>query len=223
MTTLRVLKFGGTSVGAPDRLVRVTELIARERGLGPIAVVVSAMGDTTDWLLEAAHAAARGDTLAAGTLVDRAMQLAIDAGLGALHTLLTLPDARPAAPADVPAADVPAAPAAPPSRTDPLAPDAPTDDPDARAHDPATAPRSDAAPAAEHDDVPERELDALEPDASDPPPHARDTSPSTASDLTAPALPLDPPERDLAAQVREQLAPIRQVLAGVALLRQCTP
>ena len=61
MTTLRVLKFGGSSVGASERLVRVTDLILREQAIGPVAVVVSAMGDTTDWLIEAAHAAERGD------------------------------------------------------------------------------------------------------------------------------------------------------------------
>ena len=57
----RVLKFGGSSLGAPDRLEQVTEAVAGERENGPVAVVCSAMGDTTDWLLEAVDFAADGD------------------------------------------------------------------------------------------------------------------------------------------------------------------
>ncbi len=59
--SLRVLKFGGTSVGSASRVARAAELIAQEATLGPVAVVVSAMGKTTDRLLAAAEAAARGD------------------------------------------------------------------------------------------------------------------------------------------------------------------
>lgn len=107
MTSLRVLKFGGSSVGAADRLVRVTDLILREAALGPVAVVVSAMGDSTDWLIDAAKAAARGDSLAADTLVDRIASLAVDTGLGALPELLRRrPDDTDAAqPGDTP--DIP--------------------------------------------------------------------------------------------------------------------
>ena len=147
MTKLRVLKFGGSSVGAPERLVRVTDLIARERALGPIAVVVSAMGDTTDWLIDAAQAAARGDTLAVETLVDRVAQLAIDTALGAQATLR------------------------------------------------AAHPQPDSAPA-----TPPDEAELLE----------------EIEDLPTRA------PTDLVAHVTEMLAPLRQVLTGVALLRQCT-
>jgi aspartokinase/homoserine dehydrogenase 1 len=94
MTPLRVLKFGGSSVGQADRLVRVTDLVERERAVGPVAVVISAMGDTTDWLLDAARAAARGDADAADAVVERVGQLAVDAGLGALRELLRRPDLR---------------------------------------------------------------------------------------------------------------------------------
>ncbi len=59
--SLRVLKFGGTSVGSADRLRRAIDIAAHEASLGPIAVVVSAMGDTTDWLIRAAELAAAGD------------------------------------------------------------------------------------------------------------------------------------------------------------------
>jgi len=98
MTTLRVLKFGGSSVGASERLVRVTDLIAREQALGPIAVVVSAMGDTTDWLIDAAHAAERGDQAAAEALVARVDELAREVGLGALRELAARPERDPAEP-----------------------------------------------------------------------------------------------------------------------------
>lgn len=55
------MKFGGSSVGAPDRLLQALELIARERARGPVAVVVSAMADTTDLLIAAVDAAAAGE------------------------------------------------------------------------------------------------------------------------------------------------------------------
>lgn len=59
-SSYRVLKFGGTSVGTPERLLRVADIIASERETGPVAVVVSAQGHTTDRLIEAAEAAAAG-------------------------------------------------------------------------------------------------------------------------------------------------------------------
>ena len=85
--TYRVMKFGGSSVGAPERVARVVELITRERALGPIAVVVSAMGDVTDWLLDAIAAAARGDDATAQQIADRIEQLALDNGRGAYALL----------------------------------------------------------------------------------------------------------------------------------------
>ncbi|MBX6363959.1 MAG: aspartate kinase [Gemmatimonadetes bacterium] len=55
--TLIVQKFGGTSVGTPERIRRVAGRIVRERAGGrDVVVVVSAMGDTTDDLLELAAA-----------------------------------------------------------------------------------------------------------------------------------------------------------------------
>ncbi len=84
----RVFKFGGSSLGAVARIVRVTELVAQElpRG-GPLAVVVSAMGDTTDWLIEAAKAAASGDYDAANAVADRIIGLALANTRGALEEL----------------------------------------------------------------------------------------------------------------------------------------
>jgi len=54
---LVVQKFGGSSVGDADRIRRVAQRIARARVTGAdLVVVVSAMGDTTDELLQLAAA-----------------------------------------------------------------------------------------------------------------------------------------------------------------------
>jgi aspartokinase/homoserine dehydrogenase 1 len=89
-----VLKYGGSSVG--QRLPRVCESIfehvvaaddtasysAADGGMfvGParVAVVVSAMGKSTDLLLDAAGAAQVGDVAAADSVVDRIRILAVD-------------------------------------------------------------------------------------------------------------------------------------------------
>jgi aspartate kinase len=56
MSELVVHKYGGTSVGTPERLAAVADRIQRvHKGGTPIVVVVSAMGDTTDDLLRLAH------------------------------------------------------------------------------------------------------------------------------------------------------------------------
>ena len=48
-----VVKFGGTSVGSGERIKRAAESVAKEFNEGnEVAVVVSAMGDTTDYLLD---------------------------------------------------------------------------------------------------------------------------------------------------------------------------
>ncbi|XGI83072.1 aspartate kinase [Halorutilales archaeon Cl-col2-1] len=48
-----VVKFGGTSVGSGERIKRAAESVAEERRKGnEIVVVVSAMGDTTDHLID---------------------------------------------------------------------------------------------------------------------------------------------------------------------------
>ena len=54
--SLIVQKYGGSSVADPDRLRMVARRIAKARDAGDdVAVVVSAMGDTTDDLLQLAH------------------------------------------------------------------------------------------------------------------------------------------------------------------------
>lgn len=77
----RVFKFGGTSLGAADRLARVVEIIATERARGPLVAVVSAMGHTTDWLVEAADHAAAGRADEAELAIDRTVDLVTSVGL----------------------------------------------------------------------------------------------------------------------------------------------
>jgi len=86
----RVMKFGGSSVGVAERLSRVLQIIATERQKGPIAVVVSAMGDTTDWLIDAAALAHQGDPDGATRIVERVADLAIQNG----HKMLAAAEAR---------------------------------------------------------------------------------------------------------------------------------
>lgn len=81
----RVFKFGGTSVGAPQRLAQVLRIIRQGCAAGPLAVVVSAPGDTTDWLLDAGRHAAAGDLARAETLVDDIVSLARASVRGALE------------------------------------------------------------------------------------------------------------------------------------------
>ena len=56
MAALVVQKFGGSSLAGADRIRHVARRVARERQTGTdLVVVVSAMGDTTDDLIELAH------------------------------------------------------------------------------------------------------------------------------------------------------------------------
>ncbi|MGA9768700.1 MAG: aspartate kinase [Blastocatellia bacterium] len=52
-----VQKFGGTSVKSIARIKNVAGLVARAADRDPVVVVVSAMGDTTDYLVKLAHQA----------------------------------------------------------------------------------------------------------------------------------------------------------------------
>lgn len=55
----QVYKFGGSSLGTSGRLPKVLELIAA--GPRPLSVVVSALGDSTDWLILCARSAEEGN------------------------------------------------------------------------------------------------------------------------------------------------------------------
>ncbi|MEM9691797.1 MAG: bifunctional aspartate kinase/homoserine dehydrogenase I [Myxococcota bacterium] len=71
-----VLKFGGSSQGTADRLERVTTIIRESAAQRPTAVVVSALGGSTDRLIRAAECAARGDVDGAKHLIDDVFDLA---------------------------------------------------------------------------------------------------------------------------------------------------
>jgi aspartokinase/homoserine dehydrogenase 1 len=70
----RVHKFGGSSLSR--RLPAVLGLIAEARPGGPLAVVVSAPGDATDWLFAAARRAEAGDAAGAEAELHRVQALA---------------------------------------------------------------------------------------------------------------------------------------------------
>jgi len=54
--SLLVQKYGGTSVGSPERIAAVADrIVASRRSGAELVVVVSAMGDTTDDLIQLAH------------------------------------------------------------------------------------------------------------------------------------------------------------------------
>ncbi|EQC32508.1 hypothetical protein SDRG_09834 [Saprolegnia diclina VS20] len=71
-----VYKFGGTSVGSPDRLFQLVSLVKAERRR-VIAVVVSAMAKNTDLLLDAAALAAAGNIDDALLLIDRVQAITV--------------------------------------------------------------------------------------------------------------------------------------------------
>jgi len=58
---MKVLKFGGSSVGSPENIERVTQLVLNARRQDKIAVVISAFSGVTDALLEMTQTAAQGD------------------------------------------------------------------------------------------------------------------------------------------------------------------
>jgi len=59
--TLRVMKFGGTSVGDTTCISRAAQIVAQSARESAIVVVVSAMGGVTNRLIEAATQAEAGD------------------------------------------------------------------------------------------------------------------------------------------------------------------
>ena len=63
-----VAKYGGTSLATPERVERVATYLHQQQG--PLAVVVSALGDTTDRLVRALDLAASGDRLSLVSCVD---------------------------------------------------------------------------------------------------------------------------------------------------------
>lgn len=58
---MQVLKFGGTSVASAENIGKVMAIVAGALTQGPVVLVVSALGGTTDALISAGRAAAAGD------------------------------------------------------------------------------------------------------------------------------------------------------------------
>jgi aspartokinase/homoserine dehydrogenase 1 len=60
---MRVLKFGGTSVGSAERMRGVAEIVAGQAQDGPLVAVISAVGGVTDALLRGADQAEAGGSV----------------------------------------------------------------------------------------------------------------------------------------------------------------
>lgn len=60
---MRVLKFGGTSVGSAERIRGAAEIVEEQAQEGPLLVVVSAVGGVTDALLRGAEQASAGGSV----------------------------------------------------------------------------------------------------------------------------------------------------------------
>ena len=58
---MQVLKFGGTSVASAESIEKSLAIVAVAAKAGPVVMVVSALGGTTDVLIGAGRAAEVGD------------------------------------------------------------------------------------------------------------------------------------------------------------------
>ena len=65
---MKVLKFGGTSVGSSDNIKKVAEIVNTRAAEGKIIVVVSAMGGVTNLLIDSAKKSAEGENSYKATL-----------------------------------------------------------------------------------------------------------------------------------------------------------
>src|SRR5882757_8620093 len=70
----QVYKFGGSSLGTSGRLPRVLELVVAAPR--PLALVVSALGDSTDWLILSARSAEEGNISQARRQLTQVRELA---------------------------------------------------------------------------------------------------------------------------------------------------
>ncbi|HXD77707.1 MAG TPA: aspartate kinase [Puia sp.] len=69
MNQFKIMKFGGTSVGKPERMRQVSQLITADKESK--IVVLSALSGTTNALVEIGNAIAAGDRQRAGELIDK--------------------------------------------------------------------------------------------------------------------------------------------------------
>ena len=58
---MKVLKFGGTSVGSVESILSLKKIVEKEAKEQPVIVVVSALGGITDKLIETSRLALAGD------------------------------------------------------------------------------------------------------------------------------------------------------------------
>ncbi len=68
MTAMKIMKFGGTSVGKPERMFQVAELITRDEDSK--IVVLSALSGTTNALVTIGDALASSDKQKASELIE---------------------------------------------------------------------------------------------------------------------------------------------------------
>ncbi|MBL9215406.1 MAG: bifunctional aspartate kinase/homoserine dehydrogenase I [Opitutaceae bacterium] len=80
----QVYKFGGTSLGTSGRLPKVLELVAAAPR--PLALVVSALGDSTDWLILSARSAEEGNISQARRELAQVRELATSTGRNVLNS-----------------------------------------------------------------------------------------------------------------------------------------
>ena len=80
----QVYKFGGSSLGTSGRLPKVLELVAAAPR--PLALVVSALGDSTDWLILAARSAEEGNISQARRQLTQVRELATATARGVINS-----------------------------------------------------------------------------------------------------------------------------------------
>lgn len=66
---MKVMKFGGTSVGKPERMHHIASLVTKESE--PVIIVLSALSGTTNALVEIGDQIAKGDRVAAKESIDK--------------------------------------------------------------------------------------------------------------------------------------------------------
>jgi len=66
---MKVMKFGGTSVGKPERMRHVASLVTKQEE--PTLVVLSALSGTTNTLVEIGNFIANGDRESAKQAIDK--------------------------------------------------------------------------------------------------------------------------------------------------------
>ena len=66
---MKVMKFGGTSVGKPERMHQIVSLVSKETE--PVIVVLSALSGTTNALVEIGDHIAKGDRGTAKQTIDK--------------------------------------------------------------------------------------------------------------------------------------------------------